>query len=139
MYTTRITRSLQENPGARMVRTAVFMEEQGYKNEFDDYDAEAVHLCIYDGEEGIATARSYRNPEGVWVLGRVAVLRERRGQRLGSRAVQSWRSISTPGRREIELSAQLHAIKMYAALGYQEEGGLLYDEGQPHKMMRKFL
>lgn len=88
MYTTRITRSLQENPGARMVRTAVFMEEQGYKNEFDDYDAEAVHLCIYDGEEGIATARSYRNPEGVWVLGRVAVLRERRGQRLGSRAVQ---------------------------------------------------
>ena len=88
MYTTRITRSLQENPGARMVRTAVFMEEQGYKNEFDDHDAEAVHLCIYDGEEGIATARSYRNPEGVWVLGRVAVLRERRGQRLGSRAVQ---------------------------------------------------
>ena len=140
MYTTRITRSLQENPGARMVCTAVFMEEQGYKNEFDDHDAEAVHLCIYDGEEGIATARSYRNPEGVWVLGRVAVLRERRGQRLGSRAVQELEEyLHTLGAREIELSAQLHAIKMYAALGYQEEGGLLYDEGQPHKMMRKFL
>ena len=103
MYTTRITRSLQENPGARMVRTAVFMEEQGYKNEFDDHDAEAVHLCIYDGEEGIATARSYRNSEGVWVLGRVAVLRERRGQRLGSRAVQELEEyLHTLGAREIE-------------------------------------
>ena len=50
MYTTRITRTLEENPGARKVRTAVFMEEQGYKNEFDDHDADAVHLCIYDGE-----------------------------------------------------------------------------------------
>ena len=83
MYTTRITRTLEENPGARKVRTAVFMEEQGYKNEFDDHDADAVHLCIYDGEEGIATARSYQKPDGVWVLGRVAVLRERRGHRLG--------------------------------------------------------
>ena len=100
MYTTRITRTLEENPGARKVRTAVFMEEQGYKNEFDDHDADAVHLCIYDGEEGIATARSYQKPE---------------------------------------LSAQLHAMKMYEALGYKEEGDLIYDEGQPHKMMRKFL
>ena len=83
MYTTRITRTLEENPGARKVRTAVFMEEQGYKNEFDDHDADAVHLCIYDGEEGIATARSYQKPDGVWVLGRVAVLRERRGHRPG--------------------------------------------------------
>lgn len=101
MYTTRITRTLEENPGARKVRTAVFMEEQGYKNEFDDHDADAVHLCIYDGEEGIATARSYQKPDGVWVLGRVAVLRERRGHRLGSRLSRNWRSISvawTPGR-----------------------------------------
>ena len=30
-------------------------------------------------------------------------------------------------------------MKMYEALGYKEEGGLIYDEGQPHKMMRKFL
>ena len=83
MYTTRITRTLEENPGARKVRTAVFMEEQGYKNEFDDHDADAVHLCIYDGEEGIATARSYQKPDGVWVLGRVAVLREAPGPPAG--------------------------------------------------------
>ena len=44
MYQSRFTRSLEENPGARAVRTAVFMEEQGYKNEFDELDAVSVHL-----------------------------------------------------------------------------------------------
>ena len=56
MYQSRFTRSLEENPGARAVRTAVFMEEQGYKNEFDELDAVSVHLCLYDGDTGIACA-----------------------------------------------------------------------------------
>ena len=41
---------------------------------------------------------------------------------------------------EIELSAQLHAMKMYAALGYAEVPGSLHDdEGQPHMTMTKRL
>ena len=141
MYLTRITRSLEENPGARDVRAAVFMEEQGYQNEFDDHDAGAVHLCIYDGETGIATARCYPKGDGVWVMGRVAVRRDYRGQRLGSRAVREMEDYlkTALGAREIELSAQLHAMKMYEALVYQAEGGLIYDEGQPHRMMRRSL
>ena len=140
MYTTRITRTLEENPGARKVRTAVFMEEQGYKNEFDDHDADAVHLCIYDREEGIASYGSHRELDSVPARGSVAVLKERRGHRLGSRAVQELEeSLRSLDAKEIELSAQLPAMKMYEALGYKEEGDLIYDEGQPHKMMRKFL
>ena len=70
----------------------------------------------------------------------MAVLRERRGHRLGSRAVQELEEyLRSLDAKEIELSAQLHAMKMYEALGYKEEGDLVYDEGQPHKMMRKFL
>ena len=104
--------------------------------EQDGYEVD----CAYDGEEAIATARSYQKPDGVWVLGRVAVLRERRGHRLGSRAVQELEEyLRGLDAKEIELSAQLHAMKMYEALGYKEEGDLIYDEGQPHKMMRKFL
>ena len=126
MYETKITRTLEENPGAREVRTRVFVEEQGYQNEFDSHDADAVHLCLYDGGRGVATARAYRHSEdGVYVLGRVAVLPDFRGRGLGA--------------REIRLSSQLHAMKMYAALGYQPEGETIYDEGQPHRMMRKVL
>lgn len=59
---------------------------------------------------------------------------------LGSRAVQELEEyLRGLDAKEIELSAQLHAMKMYEALGYKEEGDLIYDEGQPHKMMRKFL
>ena len=126
MYETKITRTLEENPGAREVRTRVFVEEQGYQNEFDSHDADAVHLCLYDGGRGVATARAYRHSEdGVYVLGRGAVLPAFRGRGLGA--------------REIRLSSQLHAMKMYAALGYQPEGETIYDEGQPHRMMRKVL
>ena len=53
MYTTRITRTLEENPGARKVRTAVFMEEQGYKK-----------MCIRDrdqvGLDGVLEQGSHR-------------------------------------------------------------------------------
>ena len=141
MYQLRITASLEENPGAREVRTRVFMEEQGYKLEFDEHDADAVHLCFYDGEQGIATCRCYQKPGSpVYVLGRVAVLPDYRGQGLGSRAVSEMEQhLRGLGAREIELSSQIHAMKMYAALGYQPEGDTIYDEGQPHQMMRKIL
>ena len=141
MYETKITRTLEENPRAREVRTRVFVEEQGYQNEFDSHDADAVHLCLYDGGRGVATARAYRHSEdGVYVLGRVAVLPDFRGRGLGSRVVRELEEqLRGLGAREIRLSSQLHAMKMYAALGYQPEGETIYDEGQPHRMMRKVL
>lgn len=116
------------------------MEEQGYKNEFDDHDADAVHLCIYDGEEGIATAAAIRSrtASGYWA----GWLCSGSAGAIGwaARAVQELEEyLRGLDAKEIELSAQLHAMKMYEALGYKEEGDLIYDEGQPHKMMRKFL
>ena len=139
MYTTRITRTLEENPGARKVRTAVFMEEQGYKNEFDDHDADAVHLCIYDGEEGIATARSYQKPDasGYWAGWLCSGSAGAIGWAAGRS--RSWRSISAAGCQRDRTLRPAACMKMYEALGYKEEGDLIYDEGQPHKMMRKFL
>ena len=141
MFQSRFTRSLEENPGARAVRTAVFMEEQGYKNEFDELDAVSVHLCLYDGDTGIACARAYPAGAGKYILGRVAVRKDYRGQRLGSRLVTEMEDyLRREGAAEIELSAQLHAMKMYAALGYAEVPGSLHDdEGQPHMTMTKRL
>ena len=74
MYTTRITRTLEENPGARKVRTAVFMEEQGYKNEFDGHDADAVHWAgwLCSGSAGAigwaaGLSRSWRSISAAWM------------------------------------------------------------------------
>lgn len=34
---------------AKRIREAVFMKEQGFKNEFDDIDLLALHLILYAG------------------------------------------------------------------------------------------
>lgn len=42
---------------AKRIREAVFMKEQGFKNEFDDIDLLALHLILYDGSQPAATCR----------------------------------------------------------------------------------
>ena len=53
-YTVKLTEGLAENPDAGLIRQAVFVEEQGFVNEFDDIDGYATHIVIYD--EGIPAA-----------------------------------------------------------------------------------
>ena len=54
-----ITRVLSDD--ARALRTAIFMDEQGFEHEFDDYDEpdRAIHLVLHDEIEPIATGRLY--------------------------------------------------------------------------------
>ena len=51
---------------ARIVRTRVFMEEQGFANEFDSLDAHpaTLHVTLYDAEGALAgCARTFPDPE----------------------------------------------------------------------------
>ena len=52
-YQTVILKQLNE--GCAAVRKAVFMEEQGFQQEFDDVDDRAYHVLIQDGERPVAT------------------------------------------------------------------------------------
>ena len=50
---------------ARIVRTRVFMEEQGFANEFDSLDAHpaTLHVTLYDAEGALAgCARTFPTP-----------------------------------------------------------------------------
>ena len=49
----------QLNEGCAAVRKAVFMEEQGFQQEFDDVDDRAYHVLIQDGERPVATGRLF--------------------------------------------------------------------------------
>lgn len=44
---------------AKDIRREVFIDEQGFKNEFDDIDITAIHLVCYDKEKPIGTARIF--------------------------------------------------------------------------------
>ena len=46
-YTIKIAKGLANNADARLIRQQVFVEEQGFVNEFDDIDHEAYHAVIY--------------------------------------------------------------------------------------------
>ena len=45
---------------AREIRETVFVKEQGFHDEFDELDAAAKHLVLYDEEVPIETCRFFR-------------------------------------------------------------------------------
>lgn len=123
------------------IRKEVFVEEQGFQNEFDRIDGEAVHLVLFLGERAAATCRYYREEgKSGYVIGRVAVRREFRGKGLGAELLrEAERQICLDGGKEARLSAQLRARSFYERQGYAAEGEPYLDEYCPHVRMRKSL
>lgn len=125
---------------AKLIRQLVFVEEQGFENEFDDIDEFAYHLVIYQDHEAIATGRMYPKDEKTMILGRIATIKEYRKMGLGSIIVQSLeKKADELGYTMIQLSAQQQAQGFYEKLGYQVFGDPYYDEWCPHVTMKKYL
>lgn len=141
MYTVKIERGLRNNPDAAALRTEVFVQEQGFKEEFDDNEDSAVHAVLYDGGEAVATARAYcKNQREIYTLGRVAVKKAHRGKGLGAVIVKEIeKHLCKIGAQGVELSAQEQAIGFYERLGYIPEGDTYMDEHVPHRRMKKMF
>lgn len=70
---------------AKTIREKVFMEEQGFKNEFDEYDEMVPHAVLFMEGCAVATGRLLPGERsGDFIIGRVAVLPEFRGRNLGA-------------------------------------------------------
>ena len=85
----RLIRTPEDFTAAFRIRQSVFQREQGIPAglDFDGRDAESLLVLVLEGETPVATARIL--PEnGEWLIGRVAVLPEYRGQEYGSFAVR---------------------------------------------------
>ncbi len=119
---------------AKKIRTQVFVYEQHFEKEFDDIDKIAMHLVMYDHKNPIATARFYYCDEKKsYVVGRIAVQKEYRGQNLGSKVLLYTEDcIKNAGGCSIYLIAQVTASPFYRKLGYKEFGDIIYDEYCPH-------
>ncbi len=138
-YKIKITKGLTQNLAAKDIRRKVFMNEQGFKNEFDSLDDIAFHAVIYDDNNGIATARLYQDENG-WHIGRVAVLPQYRRQKLGEEVMLALEShAKRQGISEITLSAQVQAVGFYEKLGYKKLNDRHMDEFCPHITMKKTL
>jgi len=115
----------------KYIREQVFIQEQGItpEDEWDDFDAIAVHFIVYDKEQPIATARLLPQHS----VGRVAVLMPYRKQGIGKILMQH---IIDYARNQklpyLKLSAQTYVTAFYEALGFQVQGEVYQDCGIPH-------
>ena len=124
---------------ARPIRLAVFVEEQSVpvEIEWDDQDEKSLHALAYSKTGGaVATGRLL--PDGH--IGRMAVLKEWRGQGVGGAILERLVAVARErGDREIELFAQTHAIPFYHRYGFVENGEVFEEAGIPHQAMRRRL
>lgn len=129
------------HPHAMTVRNTVFVEEQGFVDEFDDTDKIAIHLVMYDGDTPVGVCRVFRDEEeNAWLLGRFAVLREYRGKHHGSALLAAAeKCVCEMGGRSITLHAQCRASLFYQKNGYTPFGEIEYEQDCPHIAMRKEL
>ena len=127
---------------AHEIRIKVFIEEQGFENEFDRIDAEAVHILMRDENSiPVATCRVFwDNNMNSHVLGRLAVLKECRGRGLGSDVVrEAFEYVKKSGGQRLMLHSQCRAAVFYEKLGFDSFGEVELDEGCPHIWMKKEL
>lgn len=121
------------------IRKKVFIDEQGFHDEFDGTDAVSVHFVVFDGRLPVATCRVFFDKEKqAYTLGRLAVIREYRGKNIGSAMIrEAEKYIRSKGGTELVLHAQCRASGFYGKLGFAEFGSVENDEGCPHIWMRK--
>jgi predicted GNAT family N-acyltransferase len=128
---------------AQAVRTAVFVHEQGIdpEDEWDAADATALHAVLFDlNGQPLGTARLLQPSAGLAKVGRMAVLKEARGQGYGARLLQALlREARRHSNKEVRLSAQRTAEKFYAAHGFVVVGEPFDEVGIAHVEMRLSL
>ena len=122
---------------AYAVRREVFIREQNVppELEIDGSDDQATGVVVYENKKPVATGRLILE-NGEMTIGRVAVLKECRGQGLGDLVVRMLirRAVETGYAKQIA-HAQTHARGFYAKLGFYEVGEEYYDAGILHITM----
>ena len=123
------------------LRVDVFVVEQACPYaELDGRDGDATHLrCFVDGSLA-GTLRVFApGPDGVAIIGRVAVARAFRGRQLGRAMMQealSW-CRAAYGDVPLALAAQAHLQDFYAGFGFQPVSGSYLEDGIAHVDMRR--
>ena len=123
------------------LRKKVFVEEQGFCDEFDETDKRAIHFVLYLNETTIATCRIFAGEEKeVYILGRLCVLKEYRGKGIGSRVLMAAEDkVKELGGKKLSLHSQYQAREFYQKLGYSEYGEIEYEQHCPHIWLAKMF
>ena len=123
----------------RAVRQAVFVHEQGIPAvlEWDAHDSACLHvLAVNPRGAAVGTARMQADGH----IGRMAVLKDWRGQGIGSQLLTSLMDIAQEMRLPaVWLTAQTTALPFYLKHQFVLEGDEYSEAGIAHQRMRRAL
>lgn len=125
---------------AKLIRGEVFVDEQGFADEFDDTDGICQHLVLFDEDAPIATGRIFPQSENTYAAGRIAVKKEYRGKNIGMEVMRLLEEKAAElGADTVAVSAQCRARGFYEKAGYTASGETYLDQFCPHIHMEKNL
>jgi len=118
------------------VRTQVFVKEQNVPEELerDGKDPSMIHILAFYKGSAVGTARMSMDGH----IGRVAVLKQMRGQSIGALMMKELENQAVLHSMDhVHLNAQIHARGFYESRGYKVEGDVFMEAGIPHIHMNK--
>ncbi|BDG33142.1 GNAT family N-acetyltransferase [Parageobacillus thermoglucosidasius] len=127
---------------ALFVRQIVFIEEQHVpkEEEIDEFEQDAVHFVLYDGEKPVGAGRFRTIDDGLGKIERICILPQYRGRGAGKQLMETIEKFAKEqGIRKVKLNAQTHAEPFYQKLGYHTVSDVFMDAGIPHVTMVKPL
>ena len=121
-----------------MIREKVFIEEQKVTSqlEWDGMDKDAIHFLAFKDKKGVGCARAFVIQNRMQ-LGRMAVLKEYRGEGIGSALIETAMTLAKLNQLSgIYISAQCHAIDFYKKFGFEVTSDIYLDAEIPHRDMK---
>ena len=133
----RPIRDALERDACYLVRMTVFVDEQNVPpwEEMDEHDETAEHFAVIRDGEIVGTARLVDKGGGMAKVGRVAVLKQHRGQGYGRSLMDAVAEAARGRFHTLTLDAQLYVIPFYESLGYFAEGDVFIDANIEHRRM----
>ena len=131
----------QQLEDAFRIRFEVFVEEQNVpeEEEIDEFEEEAIHFVVYDGERPIGASR-LRFEEEYAKAERVCIYASFRGTGSGRLLMQAMEYKALEMEKPVmKLNAQKYASGFYQSLGYEVTSGEFMDAGIPHVEMKKSI
>ena len=132
--------SPEEAEAVRLLRTRVFVDEQGVPSELevDEFDDTAVHAVAYKSGVVVGTGRLILDTPTDARIGRMAVEASHRRNGLGSAILAFLENEArSQGARRLNLHAQHYAKDFYAKYSYCECGDTFIEAGILHVEMTK--
>lgn len=125
---------------ARLIRKAVFVDEQGIDKGLESSGDETCdHFIAYIGNRPIGTLRVAYPDNNTAKIERMAVLKDFRSEGIGGKLIEYvLEHFSTKSTiKKISLNAQYQVEGFYKKHGFIEDGEVFYEAGLPHIKMYK--